>query len=150
MMRVALPTDVADPRERLHRVRDATRRSKATTQEMGAGNVADLLDTIPTYMLGPLVQQLVGLGLTRYIPQPSSGISITNVPGPPVRGYFLAARMMKMIASTFLFDGMGLILAISSYCDKFLVQFTSTPNKMPDPDFFKECLQESFEELRKA
>ncbi len=150
MMFAALPTDVNDPLERLRLVRKATKRSKTTTEEVGAGNVADVLGTIPTYLLGPLIEQAVHFGLTEYLPQLMSGVSITNVPGPRKPMYFNGARMMKGLSCTFLFDGVGMIIAISSYCDDFIIHFTSTPKMLPDPEFFTECLQASYNELRDA
>jgi WS/DGAT/MGAT family acyltransferase len=150
VMFVTLPTNVADPLERLRRVREATSRSKTTSRELGAGNVADVLDTIPTYLLGPAFEQIVRFGLAEYLPQPACGVSITNVPGPRKPGYFRGARCVRALGCAFLFDGVGLIIAISSYCDDFLVQFTSTPTMMPDPAFFTECLREAYSELAAA
>jgi WS/DGAT/MGAT family acyltransferase len=147
MMFVTLPTDVADPLERLRLVREATKRSKNTTAEVGAGNVADVIDIIPTYLLGPAIEQIVRFGLTEYLPQPASGVSITNVPGPRKPSYFHGARLVRGIGCPFLFDGVGLIIAISSYCDDFLFQFGSTPKMMPDPEFFVACLREAYDEL---
>ncbi len=47
-------------------------------------------------------------------------------------------------------EGMGLILAIFSYNGARTITATSCRECMPDPDFFSECLQSSFDELRDA
>ena len=145
-----LHTEVADPLEQLRRVRESTGRSKHTTEQIGAGNVADLVDIIPTYLLGPAIGQLVRLGLTEYLPLPFSGISITNVPGPRKPTYFDGARSLRGLGCPFLFDGMGLIIAASSYCDDFLIAFGSSPDMMPDPEFFRDCIQQAYEDLAAA
>jgi WS/DGAT/MGAT family acyltransferase len=150
IMQVTLPANVADPMERLRQVRESTRRSKHTTEEIGAGNVADVIDTIPTYLLGPVFERLVRFGLTEYLPNPGSGVSITNVPGPRKPSYFHGARLVRGIGCPFLFDGVGMIIAVSSYCDDFLLQFGSTPKMMPDPEFFVECMRSAFEDLATA
>lgn len=147
IMFVTLHTEEADPVERLRLVRESTARSKRTTREVGAGNVADLVDLLPTYLMGPGVQAFIRLGLSEYLPQPTSGISMTNVPGPRVPVYFDGALSVTGLGCPFLFDGVGLIIAVSSYCDDFLVQFGSNPGMMPDPEFFRDCIQESYDEL---
>ncbi|MDJ0847953.1 MAG: wax ester/triacylglycerol synthase family O-acyltransferase [Myxococcota bacterium] len=150
IMFVTLPTNEADPLERLRRVRDSTSRSKRTTEQIGAGNVADIVDLVPTYLMGLGFEWFVRLGLAERLPPLISGISITNVPGPRRPTYFNGARSVRGLGCPFLFDGMGLIIAISSYCDDFLVQFGSSPRMMPDPEFFRECIREAYEELAAA
>ena len=93
------------------------------------------------------IEQITRWGLSEYLPQPSSGISITNVPGPRTPTYFHGARLVRGLGCPFLFDGIGMIIAISSSCDDFLVQFGSTPRMVPDPAFFVDCLREAYDEL---
>ncbi len=54
---------------------------------------------------------------------------------------------MRGLGCPFLFEGFGLIIAVSSYCDDFLLQFGSSPEMMPDPEFFRGCLREGYDEL---
>ena len=149
-MFVTLHTEVADPLERLRLVRESTSRSKRTTEQIGAGNVADIVDLMPTYVMGLGFEWFVRLGLVERLPPLISGISITNVPGPRKPTYFAGARSVRGLGCPFLFDGMGLIIAISSYCDELLVQFGSSPRMMPDPDFFRDCIREAYDELASA
>ena len=46
--------------------------------------------------------------------------------------------------------GLGLFHVISSYCGQFVISATSCRVMMPDPAFYRQCLQESFEELLAA
>jgi len=149
-MFVTLHTEVADPLERLRLVCASTGRSKQTSEQIGAGNVADMLDIIPTYLLGPGIQTFIRLGLAEYLPLPMSGISITNVPGPREPSYFNGSRLVGGCGCPFLFDGVGLIIAVSSYCDDFLIHFGSTPEMIPDPDFFLDCIREAWDEFVSA
>ena len=47
-------------------------------------------------------------------------------------------------------DGMGLLLVAGSYCDDVVLTAVSCPEMLPDPEFFKVCIQESVDELKKA
>lgn len=117
------------------------------SREIGAGNVADVIETIPTCLLGPAFEQITRWGLSEYLPQPSSGISITNVPGPRTPTYFRGARLVRGLGCPFLFGGIRMVIAISSSCDDFLVQFGSAPKMVPDPAFFVDCVREAYDEL---
>jgi WS/DGAT/MGAT family acyltransferase len=146
-MLINLHIEEADPLERLRLAREATRRAKQSSEQIGAENVADMLDVLPTYLLGPPIEQFVRSGLASHIPMGFSGVALTNAQGPREPLYFDGARMVKTHGCAFLFDGMGLLFAATNYCEDFLIQITSSPEILPDPDLLLRCLRESFEEL---
>ena len=150
LMTATVHTEIADPLERLRLGRQASARSKQAGREIGAGNIADLLDVVPTTLLDLAAEPLTRSGILKVVPLPFSGISLTNVPGPREPLYFDGARMVTLLGATFLVDVMGLIIAITSYCDEFLVAFTSTPEAVSDPGFLADCFRASYEELREA
>jgi hypothetical protein len=117
---------------------------------VGAGRVSDVLDVLPTNALGLVMGPLADSGLLEALPMPFSGIALTNVPGPPEPLYFDGARMVTLLGATFLYDFVGLIIAITSYCDELLIAFTSSPEMVPDPEALADCFRESWEELRDA
>jgi diacylglycerol O-acyltransferase / wax synthase len=45
---------------------------------------------------------------------------------------------------------LGLFHVIGSYCGQFVISATSCRVMMPDPAFYRECLQDSFDELLAA
>ena len=47
-------------------------------------------------------------------------------------------------------DGMGLGHVVQSYVDEATISFTACREIMPDPEFYTECLQDSFDELLAA
>ena len=128
----------------------ASSRSKQAGREAGVANVADLVDLLPTNALDLAFEPLMQSGITEAVPLPFSGIALTNVPGPREPLYFDGARMVTLVGATFLVDVMGLVIAITSYCDELLVAFTSTPEAVPDPAVLADCFRDSFEELRAA
>ena len=44
-------------------------------------------------------------------------------------------------------DGLGLFHAVGSYCGQFMISATCCRVMMPDPAFYRECMQASFDEL---
>ena len=81
---------------------------------------------------------------------PFSGIALTNVPGPPRTLYLDGARMITLLGGTFLLDRLGLIIAVTSYEDRLIITFTSTPEAVPDPELLAACFRESFDALERA
>jgi len=73
---------------------------------------------------------------------------ITNVPGPQVPLYNTGARMLSNFGTGPVADGVGLFQVISSYCGGFSISATCCREMMPDPEFYQQCLRESFEELK--
>ena len=49
-----------------------------------------------------------------------------------------------------IFDGMGLIHAVLSYCGGITITFTSCPGMLPDPASYERCIRKAFDELAKA
>ena len=45
-------------------------------------------------------------------------------------------------------DGLGLGLVVQSYVDEATITFTACRKLMPDPEFYAQCIEDSFTELR--
>ncbi|MEJ2089950.1 MAG: WS/DGAT domain-containing protein [Gammaproteobacteria bacterium] len=75
---------------------------------------------------------------------------VTNVPGPQVPLYSAGARMVTQFGLGPIFDGMGLIFPVFSYCGTIMISLTSCREMVPDPEFFGRCLEDSFAELKEA
>jgi topoisomerase IA-like protein len=44
-------------------------------------------------------------------------------------------------------DGMGLVFSVTSYDGMIFISPTSCREQMPDPEFFAQCIRDSFQEL---
>lgn len=155
IMQVTLHTEIEDPLERLAVTHQETQRSKDRIKQMGASNVTEIVDIFPTNVLSYFVDvvaqspfadkfsiaTLLGGG---------SGVALTNVPGTREPHYLGKDKMVKSFSTLPFLDGNGLMLAVSSYIDTLQIQFFSNRGMIPDPDFFKSCIQESLAEMRCA
>jgi diacylglycerol O-acyltransferase len=79
---------------------------------------------------------------------------VTNVPGPPYQLYMCGAALVDSISLGPLLPNVGLFhIVYSSVLEKkgsINLSFTACRDMLPDPGFYADCLQESFEELRDA
>jgi WS/DGAT/MGAT family acyltransferase len=148
-MTVQVRSDVAEPLERLRAVREGTRDAKELTQTMGAKAMTDYMQFIPP-MLTPRAARLASRWHLMNRMTPQYNCVITNVPGPPVPLYSTGARLVASYGTGPVLDGMGLFHVISSYCGQFTISVTSCRVMMPDPSFYRQCLQDSFDEMLAA
>jgi len=65
--------------------------------------------------------------------------------------YSSGARLESMSLSLIcLTDGLGLAHVVQSYVEEAYISFTACRDIMPDPEFYSQCLQDSFEDLLAA
>lgn len=144
-----LGTHIADPAERLGYVYGQTSNSKAMTNAIGARTMTEVSKVNPLLYMA-LGAQLFNRVSLAHRAMPFNTV-VTNVPGPPVHIYSSSARLESMALSLIcLTDGLGLAHVVQSYVDEAYISFTACRDIMPDPEFYSECLQESFDELLAA
>lgn len=148
-MTVSMRSDIEDPMERLRAVREASGKAKALTNAIGAKAMTDYTQFIPSMLTAEAARLASRLGLMNRI-SPQFNCVVTNVPGPPVPLYSTGAKLVATYGTGPVLDGLGLFHAIGSYCGQFMISATSCRDMMPDPAFYRQCLQESFEELLAA
>ncbi len=146
-MFVPIGTHIADPIERLASVRRATKSSKEIGTAVGAKALTDYSRFVPasTAALAARLQSSLAARA-----QPAFNLTITNVPGPQVPLYSMGARMTNTLGMGPITNGMGLIMPITSYCGDIHIGFTSCRDIVPDPDFLRQCIEDSFEEFASA
>ncbi|MFM5884691.1 MAG: WS/DGAT domain-containing protein, partial [Novosphingobium sp.] len=144
-----LGTHIADPVERLAYVHSQTVNSKAMTDAIGARNMTEMSKVSPALFMALGAQLYTRLGLANRVGPPFTTV-VTNVPGPPVPIYSAGARLESMMGLLCLTDGMGLGHTVQSYVDEATITFTACRKIVPDPDFYAQCIEDSFNELRDA
>lgn len=78
--------------------------------------------------------------------QPLPCCTITHVTAPNKPAWLHGARMTYFSAILPISDGMGLVFAVSCYDGRIVVSPTSCRELMPDPQFFTQCVRDSFQE----
>lgn len=148
-MVVPLGTHIEDADERLRFIHKETKNSKAMTNAVGARTLTDYSQFMPAALAGLAARLYTRLGVSN-LHSPVFNVVATNVPGPRVPLYFAGAKMVRMMGTGPVFDGMGMINAIYSYGTEIAIAFTADRDMVPDPAVYAAALQEAFDELLKA
>jgi WS/DGAT/MGAT family acyltransferase len=148
-MSVAIGTHIADPVERLNAVHADAMASKEMTQAVGAKLMTDYSQFIPSTTASLAARLYTNLGMANRT-NPAFNCVITNVPGPQVPLYCAGAKMVAQYGLGPVFDGMGLIFPVVSYCGRISISATACREMLPDPEFFAQCIQQSYDDLKAA
>jgi diacylglycerol O-acyltransferase len=149
LMRINMATDAADPVERLRTISQSSQQSKVFSNAMGSSVMMDVSEVLIPQVLG-WGFRAVTLAASRTARPMPCHVVISNVPGPQFPLYLAGARVHMMMGMGPLLDMMGLFHAVLSGVGLMTITFISCREMMPDPQFYKACLLESFEELRMA
>jgi diacylglycerol O-acyltransferase len=137
--RFPVPMDIADPVERMRVIRDLVTQQRDEPALAFTDAIAGVLNRLPT----GAVTQLFGSML--------KGVDFvtSNVPGAPFPVFLAGAKVDANFAFAPM-SGAGANITLLSYLDELQVGVNTDPAAVPDPDVFLACLEEGFEEVRKA
>jgi hypothetical protein len=126
--------------------------AKAYAEALGPRFAVDLTDVMPGNVLSLAIRTASATGLAEA--STVFNTIVTNVPGAPFQLYMCGAELIDSISLGPLMPNVGLFhIVYSSVQDKkgtITLSFTACRDMLPDPAFYADCLQESFEELRDA
>lgn len=149
MMNVALRTDIADPMQRLIAVHEEASQAKAYAEAMGPRIGMDIADTVPGGIISSVMRLAVASGLAQK--NVMTNTVVTNVPGSPFQLYLCGAKLVDSIGIGVLAPGVGLFHTVNSMVmnkkGTIIISALACRDLMPDPEFYAECLQGSFDEL---
>ncbi|MEY2473678.1 MAG: diacylglycerol O-acyltransferase / wax synthase, partial [Actinomycetota bacterium] len=136
--RFAVPTNIADPVERMAAIRELVSAQRAEPALGFVEPMAGLLTRMPSRV----TTQLFGSML--------KGVDFTtsNVPGAPMDVFLAGAR----VEATFPFgplSGAALNITLMSGPEEVFIGVNTDPAAVPDPEVLVECLQEGFDEILK-
>ncbi|MGL4565277.1 MAG: WS/DGAT domain-containing protein, partial [Halioglobus sp.] len=149
-MSLAIHSEIQDPLQRLQQVHEEALSAKGYTTAIGARTPLDLAQLIPP-QIASLAMLRAGTGLMF-----SSGVSapvntvITNVAGSRHPLYLRGAELVGCAGFGPIMDSVGLFHAVMSTGDSISIAINACRNMLPDPGFYAECLQLSYDELRDA
>jgi WS/DGAT/MGAT family acyltransferase len=152
MMTTTLCTGVEDPKQRLQDIHAGTLDAKAYLQAQGARMMVDFSESVPAGIQALLMQASAATGMAEK--NLMMNTTVTNVPGAPVQLYLCGAQIIDSFGIGPITPGMGLFHTVNSMVMKnrgaITLAFICCREVMPDPQFYTECIEESFEELRGA
>ena len=151
-MNVSLCTDIADPCARLAAVHEEALSAKAYAEALGPRFAVDLTDVMPGNVLSLAIRTASATGLAEA--SVVFNTIVTNVPGAPFQLYMCGAALIDSIPLGPLMPNVGLFHIVYSAVQEkkgsINLSFTACRDMLPDPGFYADCLQASFEELRDA
>ena len=144
---VSLPTDVADPVERLRAAKVAADTAKADLARTLGSRLENWIEFLP-----PAVLRAIGRVFLLQVRsgKSSENLVVSNVPGPRAPLYIGGARMDSFFSVGPLTEGVGLNITAWSYVDQFNVCLLACREAVPDLWDLTDCLRDAFEELQKA
>ncbi len=146
-MVLPIPTDVADPRERLMRAHTILKRAKGQTQGLPASLMTDVSNFLPPAIFSRASR--LALEVTGRV-RPALNLVISNVPGPPVPLYCAGARMVGHYPVSVITDGVGLNITVMSYLDSIDFGIVVDRDMVEDAWSFMDSMGKALDELKDA
>ena len=139
-----LGTDIEDPVERLHAVRESTQLGKHRLPKVG-GN---LMDAYTTGLMGPFLgQAMLGVGGHG---NPAFNIVVSNVPGFSEERYFDGSLLEEYYPLSLLFHGQALNITAVSNAGAFCIGYTGCRDTLPSLQKIAVYSGEALDELEAA
>lgn len=137
-----LPVDVADPIERLERVRDEMRNLKDRKQARATSMVMAIAGVLPSFTEASVLAATSDLSMVNTL--------CTNVPGPKETLRIAGKKITEIHAIAPLFLDVGLAFAASSYADRVSICAVADPALVPDVEEIGNALDQAVYETRSA
>jgi diacylglycerol O-acyltransferase len=138
IMNAPLPVGIADPRERLGKVRAAMEHLKSSKQAEGAKVLTSLENALPPAVLARASR--LGFSSRLY------NLLVTNVPGPQFPIYLLGRRLEELVPLAFLAPEHTLAIGIMSYDGQVTYGLIADADAVPDlprlAQHLRDCLAE--------
>ena len=132
LMRFDVPVAVADPRERIRRIRERTAGIRGEASLPYTQQIAGVLNLVPRWYIGSILRHVDFLA--------------SDVPGIPVQVYLGGAAMRTQYAFGPTI-GAAVNITLVSYVDTCTFGINVDTGAIPDFDLFQECLTAGFDEV---
>jgi WS/DGAT/MGAT family acyltransferase len=128
---IDLPTDSADPLERVARCRDAMAEAKSRLELVPANQLMDITEFSTPVLATAALRLMSRLKLADRMTQPFN-LLISNVPGSRQPLYFAGAQLCHTFPVSIVADGQGLNITVASYLDRLDFGFIVDRELVPD------------------
>lgn len=147
-MMVPLHSELADPVARVQAIHRSAADAKAILEAIGPRTMAEIPMNLPSPVargLFPLLMELtVRAGAVTF------NTMVTNVAGIRKPVYLAGAEMVSMLGMGPVVHQAGLFHAVFSYNGVISIMFTACRHMLPDPEFYAECIDAAWREIRDA
>jgi diacylglycerol O-acyltransferase len=147
-MLAALPTNVADPGDRVQIVHAATQTAKAQQAVIPQGLIDQVSDFAPPALTARAARVVFATGVLHRLPP--FNVCISNVPGPNVPVYLCGAKLLAHYPVSVITDGQGLNITLVGYLGQLHFGLVSCRELIPDLDVLADYLVEELDLLLKA
>ncbi len=147
-MLAVLPTNLAEPAERLQVVHAATKAAKAQQAAIPQGLVDQISDFAPPALTARAARVVFATGLLHRLPP--FNLCISNVPGPNVPVYLCGAKLLAHYPVSVVTDGQGLNITLVGYLGQLHFGLVACRELMPDIETLATYLVEELDLLVKA
>jgi WS/DGAT/MGAT family acyltransferase len=112
-MLATLPTQLADPQDRLTNVHEAMKVAKAQQAAIPTGLVENVTDFAPPALTARAARVAFAMGLPHRVPP--FNLVISNVPGPNIQAYLGGAKLIANYPVSVIVDGQGFNITVMGY-----------------------------------
>jgi diacylglycerol O-acyltransferase len=131
-MLVKIPTDIADPVQRLQRTQDNTQVTKAMYRAIHTHPIQSIGEVAPPAVLDLAFRALDRMHLSSHGLN-LGNIIITNIPGPPFELFCGGGRLVGLYPSSVIIEPTGLNITLFTSGDRMDFGLLSDPDLVPDP-----------------
>lgn len=146
---MSLATNVEDPLERLVAVHKSAGEAKAFGEQSPLVDALRIAGVMPPALTQPIVKTYINNKLTQHLPLGISSV-VSNVAGPPFPLYCAGAKLCRYYGLGLLTPGVGIFHLVYSSVGVVTLSILGDRSSMPDPAFYRECVEASFAELLEA
>jgi WS/DGAT/MGAT family acyltransferase len=144
-----LHTNIDDPKDRLVAIHNSANEAKQLGEESPLVDALQLAGAFSPRLSQWFIHSYIDNHLTERLPVNISTV-VSNVPGPDFPLYCVGAKLVRYHGLGLLTPGVGIFHLVFSYCGTVSITVVGDRDIVPDPSYYKECMEQSFAELEKA